>query len=172
VRAAALRALSTLGDTTSAELVAAATDDDNEDVARAAIRAAATIGGTSKIATLARGLLSRHNWVRHNSATELAKNDTSAVGPLWSAFQKERDGLVGDAMADALTKARWAERSAIAWLVEDLVRSDTKTWFARTRLLAHLTGRSFGPSSRSVSKQERTKALSRWRRWWAEQPRP
>lgn len=99
--------------------------------------------------------------VRNYTGNELA----GAAGPLWQAYQAEKEPRAGSSIASALVEVGFTDQSAVPVLLGRLDLKANKLWFSDVTLLRHLTKQQFGPRHEYVDAKDRDAELAKWRQW-------
>lgn len=167
VRAAACRGIRRSRDPEALPALETALGDADADLYREALEAMSAIGGPPAERAALAALQSRHEPVRREAASALARmKPAQAQGPVWEAYRAETKEGPGRAMADALIELKFSDKQAIPFLIGRLDPGVNKLWFSDARLLRHLTQKDFGPKYEWGDRKDRDAELARWREWW------
>jgi HEAT repeat protein len=173
VRVSACSALTKMQDKQAKETLLSVADDNDARLYESALDSLDTLFGNEVSATFIKGLSSKHNRIRRQSASYIQKRKIAeAVEPLWQAYQIESDDYTAGGIASALIELKFSNQNAIPFLINRLDPKKNKLWYADVRLLRQITGEKFGPDYEYGNEKERNAELEKWRTWWANKNKP
>lgn len=174
VRLAAVTAIAEMKITEAKQELIASLNDSDEDIYKRALESLVEMFATETVPLAITALNSKFKNIRKRAAEMLSLIDTAApksLNELWAAYQKEHDKWTGYSMSSALIKLKWDDKNSVGWLIDALDDKKNDLWFENIRLLRHLTNQKFGPEYEHGNKKERQTELTKWRDWYAAQPK-